>query len=1676
MSRTDRPYWRSVLVLLPFVIAAALLAGIFSLAWALLAAPVPLLPANGDEAIIPTFSWLPSPGAAYYEVEIGPQSSPTTVYWSGKSDYLVLTPESATSLPNAPLYWRVRAFDAADAPGDWSSRVLFTKHIPAPELISPPRYAAITNPSFEWSQSEGAAYYELELAADPSFTTIAYTHKTYNLATTPTTGFPNGVYAWRVVPYDAAGHAGSPSEVVTFTKHLPAPLLSAPQDGETVTEPRLSWQRSPGAALYQVEVSLEADLDPLSQSQVTGNLSYIPAVSLAEGTFYWRVVPMDSARNRGTPSLVRTFIRKLTAPTLANPADGASRSTPTFLWNAAPGASYYRLELAKDAAFTNSRQTFDTYNTAYTPLSLISPGTYYWRVFSMDAREHPGQPSPTRSLVVLAPPTAFDTIPELLTPSDSETVSNDPTFRWTPAIGAARYTLKVSKTADFASTYASVGTAYTSYTPAVAGIDSYPTGTYYWKVEARSSTGTLISTSAVFSLTKQVAVHLDDPDEGAILFEDPQFSWVAHPGADHYTIELLRSDMGSYTSITTDATAFRTHESEVDTYPAGTYHWRVRARNTVGTTLAESELHSFTKAISETLLAPGSGAYLALDPTFRWEPLIGVDHYTVYISKTPDFSSSYDTVTTDYTQYTPATVFVDTYANSTLYWWKASARDNVGTQIAVSSPQPFTKQQPLYLFQPAEDAWMGSAPTFRWSQFAGADHYTLFVSTSPTFDSAYDTVTTDYTTYTPYRANRDTYAPGTYYWRVRARTITGVTLAESISHTFTIDTLQPTSTPLGAPTATPTITPTATIPPTFAPGQGPTPTPPGVLPTVAPPPANSRTIGSLVVYANTFTQISSDLWEASGNVRFGPSGSMYVALLQGTALLDYASSVVEGSSDSLVHLLIDGGRSTPLFAGPFNLDPSSGLADMPANALSQLATLGDLNVDEATPVQDFQFNAIQGWAKGRLRALIYPLEDVLNSAMIDFTLYHTGVIGGGLGVGDLEFEIAGVTFAVEEAVFSYVAGTGGTITISEASIALPASLDLGAEGSASDIVLSRDGLESIGGGEIKVSLPEMAVPGTSGKFSVAGASVTLALEPEGKYMLTGRADFSLPNIQSRKNPGTSYDGSLYAEFQLSQDGLHYVLMGGTIEPGLPIGQSGMALTGMEGRVTLRPEVRVQITGTIESQLEIPPLGPVVSGTPSVWVKLSQPYEVGVSGEVQVLIFDAAEASLVLSQSNGLLGSVSVNYFPYALSGTGSLHVWRSGGEFHFTGSAQVTLGFKKGALGSYAGISLPPADFTFGSVSAQVGEFCTNRYCSSPVYGFKGAVDITINAFFKKITLASYTFFLDVDGTLDYGSSLDQYRLADQPLIQAYLDAQGLPPEAGHVITFTVANTDLLLAGITWESGSPLLRLRDPEGVLVEPAPVYPGLAYTETLTSRTYFIEKPLPGTWEAVIDNLNGGENYRFESLGRNLPPELSASALTALAIEGMEAPTGYLIEWNALDSDPDTNLSLFYDSDGQGADGTLIASGIDPAQGSYLWEPVGVQSGVYSIYAEIDDLKNVPVTAYFAETVPVVNDARPAAPSGLLAEFDRSLQTCWNLNAETDVTGYVVYLGSLPGVYDLGIYEVGNVSCATLPVPPWTAQVYLAVLAYDNSGNYSTLSTPLQVKTPHMTYVYLPLQIRK
>jgi hypothetical protein len=67
-------------------------------------------------------------------------------------------------------------------------------------------------------------------------------------------------------------------------------------------------------------------------------------------------------------------------------------------------------------------------------------------------------------------------------------------------------------------------------------------------------------------------------------------------------------------------------------------------------------------------------------------------------------------------------------------------------------------------------------------------------------------------------------------------------------------------------------------------------------------------------------------------------------------------------------------------------------------------------------------------------------------------------------------------------------------------------------------------------------------------------------------------------------------------------------------------------------------------------------------------------------------------------------------------------------------------------------------------------------------------------------------------------------------------------------------------------------------------------------------------------------------------------------------------YMITWIDSDFDDDASISLFYDPDSSGYDGTLIVSGLSEDEhgnsGMYIWNTTVIPNGEYYIYGTIDD----------------------------------------------------------------------------------------------------------------------------
>ena len=489
----------------------------------------------------------------------------------------------------------------------------------------------------------------------------------------------------------------------------------------------------------------------------------------------------------------------------------------------------------------------------------------------------------------------------------------------------------------------------------------------------------------------------------------------------------------------------------------------------------------------------------------------------------------------------------------------------------------------------------------------------------------------------------------------------------------------------------------------------------------------------------------------------------------------------------------------------------------------------------------------------------------------------------------------------------------------------------------------------------------------------------------------GEGEFFLPNIQA--DDGT--DG-IYVKFVMDVVSLYPLLLEpqcvqftGAWEEGIPIGESGFLLTSMEGEVILEPEPSVQVSGSIESEEQMPDDGPVVTGEGALWVNLEEPYEVGFEGTLEVFAIHAVQAAMTLDQSWGFAGSVILE--APGCDGGVFLHVWEEGDEVYgFAGSGSLTCTIEAD--------SLTPEDWPTWLPGIP-------------------AEDITVTA----------------DG------ELGEYCLACNE---------------GECVENTLG---------VWAGTA--LDLALPESV-VEPGTITARFFVSPTgIMSTTTNLE--LCEEASQTVADLSGDEAYSPALFCLNQPPTINITSPSAAEEPGSES---YTIRWTASDPDDEAIVSLYYDRDGTGRDGWLIAHCLSEGDGSYVWDTSEVGSGIYYVYGRSDDGKNLAVVSYSAGTVRVVDSAPPAAPGAPSVSLEGGGAALgWQANSEDDVIGYEVYYGSEPGVYT-DSYDATNVTSFRLPQKPSPETAYMAISAYDSSGNSSPLSEEVR-----LSFVYLPLVLK-
>ncbi len=608
-------------------------------------------------------------------------------------------------------------------------------------------------PEFQWTAVAGATNYRLQISPDTAFITFIVNITTPNTSYTPTSAtlFSDGNYYWRVRVDTPT--AGDYSSAWMFTKEWAsfdnAPTLLFPADSATLDfydYQDFSWSPVTGASKYTLKIytSPGGCSGAPTYTKTTLATTHQPDYKLANGVYYWCVVPIDPGNRSGTPSEERTFTAGYNLiPTLLEPADLATPTfTPTFRWTAVRGAQTYTLEYTTDSTFSTGITTVNTKNTTWTPTATLpNDVNYYWRVKVVSGISV-SNVTPIRSFVK-----RWYIKPVLLTPVNLYQHQRFPLYSWTPVPGASYYKVEISKFPNFSTIYDDGLTANTFYSPSkYDGADL----TYYWRVtpyDGNGEAGKESDTASYRSYQESVAPHqvyplfyyLPDtyfgfPGVTTNPHEDrtvpyPIFIWhrvlqpIYAPNQGEVYAEAYRVQVSTdatfstvnWTVDTENTTAAPTASNPFTPTINTDYYWRVCALvsgacpmnsgnevwSQIWRTRFNPSLGLAPQGTAPALIRPTDGFELAEStPLLEWFPMSGASAYDVQISQDSAFGSILDSATVSSPAYVPTQALAMRRLGDVdfgVYYWRVRQSPG-GTwsetrrfQVAAQSQWKFTR-------------------------------------------------------------------------------------------------------------------------------------------------------------------------------------------------------------------------------------------------------------------------------------------------------------------------------------------------------------------------------------------------------------------------------------------------------------------------------------------------------------------------------------------------------------------------------------------------------------------------------------------------------------------------------------------------------------------------------------------------------------------------------------------------------------------------------------------------------------------------------------------------------------------------------------------------------------------------------------------------------------------------
>ena len=658
-----------------------------------------IAPVNG--AVVPpsmVLSWNSRRAATKYRLQVSTDSLFGSMVFNDST--LVDTTHVLSGLPvPATYYWRVSAGNIIGYGAYSPVRHFTTGAIPsAPILLLPPDGATgqPTSLILRWNASSAAQTYHVQLSTDSNFVTTLVNDSTLTDTSRPVSGLQFSTrYYWHVRAKNGVG-VGPFSSRFAFTTQFqppPAPTLQSPPNGSTNMPLvlTLSWNPVGGATSYRLQVATNSSFTSIvvDDSLLTATSRSIgPLVNNTQ--YFWHV----SATNPGgtgpysTAWNFTTIVAAPPAPGLLSPADGATNVPLNALltWNAASGATSYRVQVALDTAF--AAVVFDdstvTTTSRQTPQLAIST-TYYWHVRGKNVGGI-GPYSTRFSFTTTATPPP----PALIYPADSSgTIPRSTAMVWARVPSATLYHVQLSLDAAFTVLLVSDSSI----------VDTFrfsPPLTYgsilHWRARAKNAAGWgSFSGGNVFTVmyeppgaTTQVTPANNATGQPVMLV----FRWTTAILADWYRLDVARDTLMTNMFLT-DSLIVDTSRT-VSLAPNTAYFWRVRARNFEGSYGPSTPVHRFVTlngppAVPVTVYPANWDTNIVRLARLEWTGSPGALTYRVQVSLNPAFSQVvFDDSTIAATQ--TVTGLLQPF---TRYYWHVRAKGFVYSSV-YSTPGVFT--------------------------------------------------------------------------------------------------------------------------------------------------------------------------------------------------------------------------------------------------------------------------------------------------------------------------------------------------------------------------------------------------------------------------------------------------------------------------------------------------------------------------------------------------------------------------------------------------------------------------------------------------------------------------------------------------------------------------------------------------------------------------------------------------------------------------------------------------------------------------------------------------------------------------------------------------------------------------------------------------------------------------